>query len=278
MKSILAGRAAAHSLIRSDIPLTDSQIQSVAPSIYAPAPHDSRSDRYQYIPTINVLNGLREQGFQPFMVAQARVGKKGISQGKQDYTRHMIRMRHADSITMADGAHEIILLNSHDGTSSYQILSGIFRFVCMNGMVCGDVETNTRVMHKGKEIEREVLEGVFRVLDKTQRNQAVIDDMMSSTMKTSEQVAFAQAAIGHRFGAGNNVITPAQALEIRRTEDKGNDQWSIFNRVQENLINGGMMGRSTNNRERKVRAIVGMDKDISFNRSLWNEMQEYRAA
>ncbi|EER8463752.1 DUF945 domain-containing protein, partial [Escherichia coli] len=26
-----------------------------------------------------------------------------------------------------------ILLNSHDGTSSYQMLPGYFRFVCQNG-------------------------------------------------------------------------------------------------------------------------------------------------
>ncbi|WP_249542536.1 DUF932 domain-containing protein, partial [Escherichia coli] len=48
----------------------------------------------------------------------------------------MLRLRRAGEI---NGEHvpEIILLNSHDGTSSYQMLPGYFRFVCQNGCVCG---------------------------------------------------------------------------------------------------------------------------------------------
>jgi len=45
----------------------------VAPSIFADAPHESRSERYSYIPTASVLQGLRGEGFEPFMVCQTRV-------------------------------------------------------------------------------------------------------------------------------------------------------------------------------------------------------------
>jgi hypothetical protein len=38
----------------------------------------------------------------------------------------MLRLRHASQINGAE-ANEIILLNSHDGTSSYQMLAGQFR-------------------------------------------------------------------------------------------------------------------------------------------------------
>ncbi|ENC93594.1 hypothetical protein ECP03018678_3198 [Escherichia coli P0301867.8] len=46
----------------------------------------------------------------------------------------MLRLRRDGEI---NGEHvpEIILLNSHDGTSSYQMLPGYFRFVCQNGCV-----------------------------------------------------------------------------------------------------------------------------------------------
>ena len=46
--------------------------------------------------------------------------------------KHMLRLRRDGEI---NGQHvpEIILLNSHDGTSSYQMLPGYFRFVCQNG-------------------------------------------------------------------------------------------------------------------------------------------------
>ena len=65
----LASRFASRSpVLRSERPLSDDQIRAVAPSIFADAPHESRSERYSYIPTATVLTELRKEGFQPFMV------------------------------------------------------------------------------------------------------------------------------------------------------------------------------------------------------------------
>ena len=58
--------------LRSSSPLTNEDIMSVAPSILAHEKHASRSDRYTYIPTITVLDGLRKEGFSPSMVCQTR--------------------------------------------------------------------------------------------------------------------------------------------------------------------------------------------------------------
>ena len=70
----LASRFASRSpSLRSDYPLSDDQIHRVAPSIFAEAPHESRSQRYAYIPTATVLTELRKEGFQPFMVTQTRL-------------------------------------------------------------------------------------------------------------------------------------------------------------------------------------------------------------
>ena len=110
---------------RSNTPLTDDQIHRVAPSVYADAPHESRSERYQAIPTSVVLDALRNEGFFPFFAAQTAVRKES----KREHTKHMLRLRHASQINQKE-ANEIILLNSHDGTSSYQMLAGMFRFVC----------------------------------------------------------------------------------------------------------------------------------------------------
>src|SRR3546814_719372 len=130
----LTSRFASRSpVLRSERPLSDDQIRAVAPSIFADAPHESRSERYSYIPTATVLQELRGEGFEPFMVCQTRVRHDD----RRDYTKHMIRLRHASQINGGE-ANEIILLNSHDGTSSYQMLAGMFRFVCQNGLVCGD--------------------------------------------------------------------------------------------------------------------------------------------
>jgi len=141
----LASRFASQSpVLRADHPLSDDQIRAVAPSIFGEDKHASRSERYSYIPTNAVLTELRKEGFQPFMICQTRVRQDD----RRNFTKHMIRLRHASQINGAE-ANEVILLNSHDGTSSYQMLAGMFRFVCKNGLVCGDTVADVRVPHKG---------------------------------------------------------------------------------------------------------------------------------
>ncbi len=108
--------------MRSSTPLADEQIRTIAPSIFAEDKHASRSDRYTYIPTSDVLQGLRKEGFSPFMVCQTRTR----DEAKRDHTKHMVRLRHASQIEATE-ANEIVLLNSHDGSSSYQMIAGVFR-------------------------------------------------------------------------------------------------------------------------------------------------------
>ncbi len=110
--------------MHKDVPLTEDQMRAIAPSIFAVDKHDSRSERYVYIPTIEILRGLREEGFEAFMVAQ---GRSRIP-GKAGYTKHLIRLRHSSqAVSHRAEAPEIILINSHDGASSYQMLSGVLR-------------------------------------------------------------------------------------------------------------------------------------------------------
>src|SRR6195952_1057558 len=133
-------------VIGSETPLAEDQMRRAAPSIFAAGKHASRSERYTYIPTIEVLRGLRKEGFEPFMVAQ---GASRV-EGKAEFTKHMIRMRHAGQVQIRPEANEIILINSHDGASSYQMLAGMLRFVCCNGLVVGTVAHDIRGPHKGR--------------------------------------------------------------------------------------------------------------------------------
>src|ERR671913_514912 len=89
--------------LRSDSPLEEDRMRATAPSIFAAGKHASRSERYTYIPTIDVLRGLRKEGFEPFMVAQSRCRLEG----KSAYTKHMIRMRHAAQVAARTETNEI---------------------------------------------------------------------------------------------------------------------------------------------------------------------------
>ena len=262
----LASRFAPRSpALRSDHPLSDDQIRRVAPSIFADSPHESRSERYSYIPTATVLTKLRQEGFQPFMVTQTRVR----DEGKREHTKHMIRLRHASQINGAE-ANEIVLLNSHDGTSSYQMLAGMFRFVCSNGLICGDTVADVRVPHKG-DVAGQVIEGAYEVLSGFDRVRDSRDAMRAVTLHDSESEVFARAALALKYDDPDKPapITESQILMPRRFEDRSADLWSVFSRTQENLIRGGLEGRNANGRRQRTRAVQGIDADIRLNRALW---------
>ena len=262
----LSSRFASRSpVLRSEHPLSDDQIRSVAPSIFAEDKHASRSERYSYIPTASVLTELRKEGFQPFMACQTRVR----DEGKREHTKHMLRLRHADQINGAE-ANEIILLNSHDGTSSYQMLAGLFRFVCMNGLVCGDAVADLRIPHKGDVIGH-VIEGAFEVLTGFDRVRDLRDEMRAVTLDGGEAEVFARAALSIKYDdpAMPAPITETQLLMPRRADDNRPDLWSAFNRVQENLTQGGLVARSATGRRQRTRPIQGIDQNVKVNRALW---------
>jgi len=262
----LTSRFASNSpVIRSDCPLSDDQIRRVAPSIFADAPHESRSGRYSYIPTAAVLTELRKEGFQPFMVTQTRVR----NESHREYTKHMIRLRHASQITGSE-ANEIVLLNSHNGTSSYQMLAGMFRFVCSNGLVCGDTVADVRVPHKG-DVAGHVIEGAYEVLRGFERVRDARDCMRAITLDEGEAQIFARSALALKYDDPNKPmpITESQILMPRRFDDRRPDLWSVFNRTQENLTKGGLTARAANGRRQRTRPVQGIDSDIRLNRALW---------
>ncbi|EIM93469.1 hypothetical protein WQE_49523 [Paraburkholderia hospita] len=270
--NMLASRFSRNALaLRSDHPLSDEEIGEVAPSILAHSAHESRSDRYSHIPTVDVLDALRKEGFQPFMVCQTRVR----DDGRRPYTKHMLRLRHADQISGSE-ANEIILLNSHDGTSSYQMLAGMFRFVCKNGIVCGDNVSDIRVPHKG-DVVGQVIDGAFKVLDSFESAAQRRADMVGTVLDEGEQTAFARAALTLRYDEDKPApVTERQLLAPRRIEDRASDLWTTFNRVQENILRGGLHGRNENGRATTTRAVTGIDQNIRLNRALWVLADEMR--
>ena len=69
----LASRFGRYNSIRRERPLTDDELMQFVPSVFSGDKHESRSERYTYIPTINIINKLRDEGFQPFFACQSRV-------------------------------------------------------------------------------------------------------------------------------------------------------------------------------------------------------------
>nr|WP_250146260.1 DUF932 domain-containing protein [Escherichia coli] len=270
------------------------------PGIFGEDKHTSRSQNYTYIPTITVLESLQREGFQPFFACQTRVRDPG----RRGYTKHMLRLRRAGEI---NGEHvpEIILLNSHDGTSSYQMLPGYFRFVCQNGCVCGQSLGEVRVPHRGNVVDR-VIEGAYEVVGVFDRIEEKRDAMQSLILPPPARQALAQAALTYRYGDEHQPVTTADILTPRRREDYGKDLWSVaqaaltyrygdehqpvttadiltprrredygkdlwsaYQTIQENMLKGGISGRSAKGKRIHTRAIHSIDTDIKLNRALW---------
>jgi len=256
-------------LVRSEQPLTDAQIVRAAPSVFADAPHDSRSARYTYIPTADIVKGLRQEGFMPFMACQAR----SRIEGKSDYTKHMLRFRHTQQIN-GETANEIILVNSHDGTSSYQMLAGCFRFVCHNGLICGDTIEDLRIRHSGN-ILNNVIEGAYRIVSEFEQVEAAKERMQSIVLNPRQQNALANAALSVRYDPEDNIPIVAQQLnQSRRWDDQGSDLWRTFNRIQENLLQGGLTGINRNGGKITTRKVTGVTENIRLNRALWTLAEE----
>lgn len=259
-------------------PLSDEQMRKIAPSIFADGAHDSRSERYTYIPTIDVLQKLRAEGYLPFAATQSRARYAD----KREHTKHMIRLRKRDAFNLQRGeeVNEIIMVNSHDGTSAYQLMPGMFRVVCSNGLVSGHHLGEIRIPHKG-DVIHDVIDGVFRVVEDFDLIDSQKGEMKQVLLAPEERLAFARSALALKYSSDgeSNAAAPIEAqqlLTVHRHADRQNDLWTTFNVVQENMIKGGLRGRAANNRRTSTRPVHGIDQGIKLNRSLWTLAEEMR--
>ncbi|EBR8156137.1 DUF945 domain-containing protein [Salmonella enterica subsp. enterica serovar Newport] len=268
----LASRFGRINQIRRDRPLTHEELMQYTPSVFGEDKHTSRSEKYTYIPTITLLDNLRREGFEPFFACQSRVRDPG----RRDYTKHMLRLRRAGQITGRQ-VPEIIILNSHGGESSFQLLPGIWRQVCANGLVCGQSFGEIRVPHRGNIAEK-VIEGAYEVLGVFDRVEEKRDAMQSLLLPPPARQALANAALTYRFGEEHQPVTTDQILTPRRREDYGQDLWTVWNTLQENLLKGGLPGRTAQGKRTHTRAVKGIDGDVRLNRALWVMAEQMQQA
>jgi hypothetical protein len=257
-------------------------IRRLAPSVFADQAHDSRSARYTYIPTSRVLDALQQADFQVYAISQG--GSR--DEGKRGFTKHQIRLRHrsqTQAISVGDSIPEIVLLNSHDGSTSYQLSAGMYRKVCSNGlMVSTGTISEQRIHHKG-DVVGQVVDGAIDLLEQLPLASHSIAEMTARTLSDRQQQILAEAATIARYGSLNeSPLRPAALLTARRAADAAPDIWSTLNRVQENLIKGGVGYLHTDAKghtsRRRTRQIKGIDQDTSLNRALWHIAEAMKSA
>ncbi len=256
-------------------PMTLDTIREYAPSVFAEDRHASRSARYTYIPTVQIIEHLMKSDYGVFQVNQG--GSR--QEDKRGFTKHMIRLRPLSQPVQVGGTHnEIVLLNSHDGTSAYRLMAGVFRLVCGNGLIVAEsMIEDIRVKHSGN-ILAEVASGVDRLKEQLPMIGNAVQTMQAIELSQPEREIFARAALTVKYG-NESPITEQQALGYRRNEDQGNDLWKTMNVVQESLVRGG--NRYTKETERgtqrrKTNPVNSVDGMTNVNRAIWQLAEEMK--
>jgi hypothetical protein len=255
--------------------MSNEQIMAVAPSVFADRPYHAVSEKYRFIPTSAVLARLQAEGWNVTKAFENRVKLAD----KRGFTKHRLVLQHVDAKPMLDGAvAQVLLTNGHDRSSSYVIEAGLFRFVCANGLIVSNGDFGrVRVAHTGsKDLAERVLEGTYSVVGDMQEITMQADMMSAVQLNNAEQVAYAEAASLVRWD-GNAPVQAEQLLRVRRNADAKTDLWTTYNRVQENIIRGGLYGRNSKGGRHTTRGVNSINEDTRVNRALWQLAQSMAA-
>ena len=264
-------------MIRSNTPITVDALRQKVPSIFAQAPKAGVSEKYTFIPTTSVLDLLQKEGWFPVAAGQ---GKAKNPDGKE-FMKHVVRFRRDDSSKalrqVGDSIPELVLTNSHNASSSYRLMMGLFRLVCTNGLTVssGNI-SDYRIRHTGFRTE-DVLAASAQMIAQIPALAATVERMRDMKLTEDQRMAFAAQALGLRWDAGKAPIETAQLLMHRRQVDASTDLWTTLNVVQENIIRGGITGQARGKTRRRytTRAVNSPATDIVLNRGLWQLAEQF---
>ena len=266
----------------SDRVMTMEELKKKVSFAFLPEPSRQVSSKYVYVPTSRVIDDLMELGWQPVNGAQrkAKMGKVSM------FSKHMIKFQNSNIVIKGNDGDdvypEIILTNSHDGITSFKFMMGLYRVVCSNGLVIADKElAKFKMRHMGYSFE-DLQELVQKTIQELPGKVEVINRMKTTTLTEEQQRELALKAFLLRKGVvmgeeGSDVDSETidAMLDTRREQDKGNDLWLTFNRVQESITQGGFTAALTGAKVRKVRKISSFEKDLKLNQELFKLALEY---
>jgi len=249
--------------------LDNETLHRKAPSIFATGPIVGVSPRYTFVPTARIVAGLRNENWLPVDVEEQRIR----TETRRGFQKHLIRFRRADQMeTLDEWNVELVLINSHDAGCAYQLHGGIYRRICSNGLVMSDGSFSAlRFRHSGLNPD-EVVRASFRLMEFIPRVGEKIHRFREFQMDARESLAFVRQALLSRYGAIEAApIDPDTLLKARRPEDEGTDLWRLMNRVQENLVRGGLSDgrRDQRGHLRSLRPLRGIDSRVAINKAVW---------
>jgi hypothetical protein len=271
-----------------------SDIAEACPAVLTETAAPETSGRYGFINTMQAMQILGDYGYRPTQATQ----RPSRNAAHRPYAMHAISFAHDSDLNEnnKDSRPEIILYNSHDGKSALKLFSGVFRFICSNGIVAGNgFQSKMRHSHTTANGFESMLKDtaanlprmmnrVAALQESTVDNESAMDFAYNAAALRWEQMpenryggfmASDQAKPGAYFDHG----TVRDMFQANRYEDHGPTAWLVFNRIQENVMRGGPSIVSLTSRAketgqgwklRKSKAITSLPKTIDVNRKLWD--------
>ena len=264
------------------------ELKEIAPSIFTKKGSDKTSSKYTHIPTDRVIKDLELLGW-------GVVDAKEVN-ARQDkgYQKHLVVFRNPDvsinkKSTNVDGEvfedivfPQILVTNSHDGKNSFKFQAGLYRMVCENGLVIADQQfEDYTIRHMGYDFE--ALQGVIKdMISNLDLTVESMNKMRKIELDENQQFEFAKQLLDIRVEGTDNMYKEDQIGDIlvpQRKEDFGDDLWSVFNRVQENIVEGNFKyyNAKTLGSERQARPIKNFKQDMDVNKKLFSAALEYAA-
>ena len=246
--------------------ISEDQLRKQAPSIFALQAHEKTSSKYSLIPTIECVRGLEKAGFYPVKVQESNCRNKD----NKPFAKHVIRFRKEGMVQVGGNVPEIVMINSHNGLSSYQLRAGIYRLVCANGLVVGNDMFYRSVRHQGEVISK-VVESANEIIEIMPDAIEITENWKGITLNIEQKRIYAHSAAMLKWDANEIEVVPERLLSPRRREDTNSDLWTTFNAVQENIIRGGVGYYNSESRRRgSTRAVNSVNENSRLNTALWN--------
>lgn len=260
--------------------LTVKQLKSQAPAAFMNSPHERVSERYNFLPTTEIMKDLDKNGWVPITARQTKPYKH---KDEINYVSHLISFAPKDmvrSITPSDTIPQLILLNNHQGYHSARVFMGLVRVICSNGLVRKEVTAvDVRLTHYKEQFESrefiiECMNNYSEVLTDIKSYQKIklTDD------KKIEFAKFMMKAI-HKDDYKNKEFNFDNIILPLRTGDQKNDLWTVFNIMQEKIIKGGIVSyiKTEDNKVRQTtsRGFSNVYNEQQINIMIWGVMQQF---
>lgn len=253
--------------------MTIQSLAELVPAAFAEKPKQNVSDNYTFLSTKTIITELEQVGWLPVHANQVKARKAE----NQVNVRHVIRFR--ENVPANDDfMPEILIVNSHNRSSTLQVHYGMYRLVCANGLVLGKKLAEPKCFRHQHYQIGDILEAVDTVRRQASQWNSAVEQMRQVDARPFKQ-QFVRDAIEMFYDSTNKVWDWKKMAEPQRDADKEENLWCLFNIVQERLIRGGSSYQLTTKKgriqDRTTRAIRSADHQLSINQKLFDLAIDY---